>query len=179
MPRLILILALFLPLSVSAQYRFEALGGECQYGKAGNFIWYNEQYPHALDLTPRCGLLAVSKVTMLENGLQLGWRVAYVDLGSARTNAVFPMHDSEQSLAKESLRCDPATLHGCLGRGVGMQTARGFTFGYLAEHEFAAFTLGAEAGAYVYEGRWRVNVQPEPPSSFAPVSFDWSGYQAT
>ena len=99
---------------VAAESRVEVLGGQCSYGKVGNYVWHNEHYPHTLDLTPGCGLMAISKVEPRTGRTALGWRLAYVDLGTARTNAVFPMLDAEQiSVLPDGSRCNASTWYGC------------------------------------------------------------------
>jgi hypothetical protein len=164
----------------AAQVRIEVMGGKCHYGKVGNFVWYNEHYQHSLDMSPACGLVGVSKITGAHGYTHLGWRLAYVDMGSARTNAVFPMLDAEQeSVLPDGSKCNAATWRGCIGRGVGVQTARGISAGLIAERDVGGGRLGAELGMYVYEGRWRVAVAPEAPSQFQGYSEDWHGLQAT
>jgi len=164
---------------VAAQMRFEALGGQCQYGKVGNYVWFNEHYDHQLDMTSGCGLIAISKVSEGAGRMHLGWRLAYVDMGAARTNAVFPMLDPEQPFHPSGANCDPVTWQGCIGRGIGVQTARGISAGVVAEFDVWRARLGAELGIFAYEGIWRVTVQPEPPSNFAGYSTEWRGPQAT
>jgi len=168
------------PLALAGEgWRFEALGGQCQYGKVGNYVWYNDHYDHALDLTSGCAMLAFSKITRASGKLRFGYRVAYADLGAARTNAVFPMLDPEQPFHPNGANCDPTTWKGCIGRGVGEQTARGISFGVIAEFDVKRVVVGAELGIFAYEGSWRVTVQPEPPSNFAGYSVEWRGPQAT
>jgi len=159
--------------------RVEILGGQCQYAKVGNYVWFNEHYDHQLDMTSGCGMLAISKITGRYGRAHLGWRLAYVDMGAARTNAVFPMLDPEQPFHPSGANCNPATWQGCIGRGVGVQTARGISAGVVAEFDVWRARLGAELGLFAYEGIWRVSVQPEPPSNFAAYSVEWRGPQAT
>lgn len=160
--------------------RLEVLGGNCRYGKVGNYVWHNTHYEHELDMTSGCALIAVSSVSR-GSGLRLGWRVAYADLGLARANAVFPMRDEDQvSVLPSGTACDPDTGLGCIGRGYGAQNARGISLGYVAEHNLWGSVLGAELGVFGYYGRWRVHVAPEPPSTHDyPLDIDWAGWQLT
>lgn len=175
-----LAIALFLPSIASAELRLEVLGGACKFGKVGNYVWYNEHYQHDLDLTSPCGIAAVSSVSRNLGTLHLGWRIAYVNMGKAKTNAVFPMRDDEQiSVLPDGSNCNPITWNGCIGRGRGAQSAVGFSFGYLAQKDWLGATWDLEGGLFVYEGRWRVDIQPEAPSNFHPVNNDWEGYQVT
>ena len=169
---------ILLSTTAQAELRFEALGGTCQYTKVGNYIWYNDAYAHRLDMASRCGFFGISSISPVTRTLGHGWRLGYADLGTASTDAIFPMHDSEQPLHPSGKDCDPITLHGCLGRGIGAQTAKGFSLGYVAELDFDGSIFGLEAGAFVYEGRWQVKVTSES-AAFPPMNFDWRGYQAT
>ena len=169
-----------LPLTAVAEWRFEALGGQCSYSKVGNYVWYNEHYQHELDMTGGCALIGVSKVARNQGNLAFGWRIAHVDFGKANTNAVFPMRDDEQiSVLPDGSSCDPITWSGCIGRGKGQQTARGVSFGLLAERKALGASWEVEGGLFAYEGAWRVHIEPETPSSFHPMTFDWEGYQVT
>jgi len=159
--------------------RFEVMGGQCRYGKVGNYVWFNDHYQHALDMTAACSMMGISRLTGSFGWSYLGWRVAYVDFGTARTNAVFPMVDTEQPSHPGGSNCNAATLSGCLGRGIGEQTARGISAGVIAERDIWGARAGAELGLFVYEGAWRVAITPHPPGNFAPMRFEWDGYQAT
>lgn len=160
--------------------RFEALGGQCEYSYVGNFVWFNAAYPHDLDMTGSCALVAVSEV----NGerLRTGWRLAYVDTGLARTNSVFPMRDEDQAALTYPTgeNCDANTGYGCIGRGYGSQNARGLSLGYVAEHDLWRATMGYEVGLFAYYGTWKVHIAPEAPSTQEwALDFDWAGWQLT
>lgn len=164
----------------SEELRFEVLGGGCRYTEVGNYVWHNEAYPHHLDMTSACALIAVSKISRNAGDTHLGWRAAYFTMGKATTNAVFPMRDDEQiSVLPDGSACDPVTWHGCIGRGYGTQSATGFTFGYVLQKDLWRMRFEVEGGLAVYEGRWRVDIRAEPPSKFHQVQYDWEGYQIT
>lgn len=177
---LALVVAYTMPGAARAQVRLEVLGGQCQYGKVGNYVWYNEHYEHSLDMTAACSLVGVSRITGAYGYTHLGWRLAYVNMGSARTNAVFPMLDAEQTtVLPDGSNCNAANWRGCIGRGVGVQTARGISAGFIAERDLWGGRVGAEIGGFLYEGRWRISVAPQAPSQFQGYSEDWRGLQAT
>lgn len=143
--------------------RLEVLGGACRYSEVGDGIWWNSKYPHTLDMQDWCGLLGVSSITKRAGSMATGWRLAYTSLGKARVHAVFPMVDAEQALpAFSGADCDRRTMSGCLGRGAGLQSARGISLGYAIENEIEPVVLGLEFGAFVYEGTWSVAIDPEP-----------------
>ena len=180
MKTLAFVVLLLASASSSAELRFEALGGQCHYSKVGNYVWHNEHYPHELDMRSGCALIGISSVGRNDGNLALGWRIAYVDHGKATTNAVFPMRDDEQiSVLPDGSNCNPITWNGCIGRGKGQQTARGLSFGVLAERKALGAAWEIEGGLFAYLGSWRVHIEPEAPSNFHPVTYDWEGYQIT
>lgn len=164
-----------------AETRLEALGGECQYTEVGDGIWQNSKYPHALDMRDACALLAVSSITPHAGAMATGWRLAYVTLGKARVDAVFPMVDHEQALpAFNGAACNSSTMSGCLGHGRGFQSARGLSLGYVLEDTVGPIVLGLDVGAFVYEGTFSIAIEREPRSTAARwVDFHWTGWQAT
>jgi hypothetical protein len=160
------------------------LGGTCNYTKAGNGIWYVEQYPHALDMKVGCVFVGLSSIPHNEGKIAFGWRVGYVDFGKARADAFWPAHDSEHALPRfDGLACDHKTFHGCLARGVGTQTARGLTAGYVAEDKVGQAVIGLELGGYLYEGVWRVDVTPYPVGQYKRQSWqapiEWRRWRLT
>lgn len=166
------IMLVFVPaLAHASDWRVEAAAGGCRYTAAGDGIWWNSKYPHDVDMTSGCGMVSISRIVGNK-----GWRLAYIDLGAARSDAVFPMVDSEQALPPfDGSHCNKSTYSGCLGRGVGVQRARGLSLGYVVEHGFGKAMLGLEGGAFVYSGSWDVHITSEAGT----MDFHWQGLQAT
>src|SRR3972149_1496510 len=86
------------PSQARAEYRLEAIAGQCQQKAIGNGIWYQDAYPHSLDLTSGCAQVGVSVVTGTLGAWAYGWRFAYVDLGTMRFDSQFAMRGDEQHL---------------------------------------------------------------------------------
>ena len=178
----------FVLVSINAQAaeapRFEAGLGQCKYGAEGNGIWYVEQYPHTLDMTAGCGQLGVSRIERRFGRTGIGWRFAYVDLGVAHVDAVFPMRDEEHYLPVMSgAGCDSVSLFGCLGNGMATQRARGLSLGIIAEHPIGPVNVGLDGGVFVYEGVFKVDIDAHPPGSWpAPAwahGIEWKGWRGT
>jgi len=175
--RLLLALLFLVASAVHAEDRFEVLGGTCRYTPVGNGVWYTESYAHTLNMTSSCAFIGMALVKPSQDRIRTGYRVGYADLGVARTDAVFPMVDAEQASHPSGANCDPATFSGCLGRGRGEQQAKGLSLGYLAEMDASGAILGAEIGAFLYQGSWSVRITSEAGGTFKPFTLDWSGVQ--
>ena len=180
-----LILAFFAGIIVAigfsgrAELRVEALGGECSYGKVGHKVWYSENYPHELDMKDGCIFLGLSKIDRGQGRMHFGWRLGYVDLGSASAHGIYPtMHEDEIT---NGLNCDKTTQHGCLAKGLGFQTTKGVTAGMVVEFDAPMRSaIGLEGGLFGYYGRWTVDVAGYPDTSnMQHVHMDWSGWHAT
>jgi len=166
-----------------SELHFEALGGRCTYTEVGDGIWFNVKYDYKLDMRAGCSMLAISSMGRNAGSLALGWRVAYVDMGTAHAFGVYPTVEAEQALpAFDGLSCDPSTMSGCLMRGQVHQSARGFSFGYVAEWTVRGAQLGAEAGGLLYDGEVKIHLNPEPAGTWPRpgwADLRWRGTQAT
>ncbi len=167
-------------ISHSQGLRVEALGGACEYGKVGHKVWYSDNYPHELDMQDGCMFLGFSKIDRGQGRMHFGWRLGYTDLGQASAFGVYPTkHEDEVT---DGTNCDPVTQHGCLVKGMGFQSARGVTAGMVVEFDaLKGSSLGLEGGAFVYYGRWFVDIASFPDFNKQAINttLDWSGWHAT
>lgn len=183
---ILLAFTLFAASAPAEPLRLEAQAGICKHGIADKGTWWNTDYPTNIDAESGCFSLGVSQITHEWRGYKLGWRASYLDFGRVSADNVFAMHDSEQFAGVTGADCNPDTLHGCIGRGVMSQRTRGVTLGGLAERSFSGWTLGGEAGGYVYYSRFKVDVAPvetagawNRPASWPAGGFDWAGWNFT
>lgn len=159
--------ALALSLSGSTQaLRFEAIGGECKQTRDDKGVWWNDHYQTNVDLTAACYQLGVSKTPWTWKGLDLGWRLAYVNLGPIKTDSVMAARDDEQRMNPDGKSCDFNSWRGCLWRTVGGGRARGFSFGGVAEKKLDGFVFGAEAGALLYYNHFTIDIYWQDGSYF-------------
>lgn len=166
--------------NTTTSLRVEALGGQCEYGKVGHRVWYSDNYWHEMDMKAGCVFLGLSSIDRGQGRMHFGWRVGYTDLGVAKANGIYPTkHEDEIT---DGLNCDPVTQHGCLAKGFGYQTAKGVTAGMVVEFDsIGGSTLGLEGGAFVYYGRFFVDLDTYPVSTASPGAWraDWAGWHAT
>lgn len=173
---LLLALAALSSAPAKADERAELLAGGCQFAPVGEGVWWQSGYQHELDMSSGCGLAAVS---WIEQGR--GWRLSFVNLGTARFRSVFAMRDEDAALVPDGSRCNPQTYALCVGQGAGSQTARGVGLGRVYEAELGRGVVGGlELGALLYEGSFAVDVEPHPGSNFARQDWmvmRWSGLE--
>ena len=172
-------LALMFPFSAHSQPRAELLAGQCQQQTVGSGVWYLDSYPHELSMTSDCGLLAASFPLAKRESYDLGLRVAYVQLGTISVTSSFPMRDDQQASKPSGANCDPTNnLSGCVGHGVGQQSAQGISVGATAEHTVGSWTFGAEAGGFLYYSVFSTVINASPAGeAFVPMQLNWGGLQ--
>lgn len=151
--------ALALSLSGSTEgLRFEALGGACKQTRDDKGVWWNDAYETNVDLSTGCYQLGVSQTPWKWRGLDLGWRVAYVNFGAISTNSVMAARDEDQPHNPDGSDCDKSTVANCVIRTIGGGTAQGVSFGGVAEKALVDLTLGAEAGLFLYHNHFTLDI---------------------
>jgi len=167
------------PVFAAEPLRLEAQVGQCQYGLAPDGIWWTDLYPTNIDRRTTCYQLGVSQAPWHYKGFDLGWRLAYVNLGKLTADNQFTyLEPQHPGVSGED--CDAKTLEGCRGRGKISQKTRGFTFGPLIERSWRDFTLGVEAGGYYYRSVFEVNINSVPdPNSLEPIHAKWASWRMT
>jgi hypothetical protein len=159
--------------------RLEVLGGQCKLTASGPGVWHNPHYPNTFDLSAGCMQIGLSEILSRKGPWAFGFRLAYVDLGTVKWMATYPMRDDEQfTLKPDGTNCvlgtresfgtsgSPNWMRGCVGRGEHQQSHKGVSLGYLAEREFSLATLGVDVGGFLYYGHFRYTVQSWPDGSF-------------
>jgi hypothetical protein len=173
-----LFLAYYTPVKASGLtegLRLELQAGQCQQNRGGKGSWWNDHYPEFLDLNDGCRQVGLSARPWQWRGYDVGWRVAYVNLGAVRINSVMAYRDDEQLSNPDGSSCTwgtpgPHEGRGCLMRVNGGGRARGFSFGGLIERQISDFVVGAEAGLFVYHNHFTVRITAHPDESQTP---DW------
>jgi hypothetical protein len=152
------LLLLLVTSSAHAEWRFETLGGQCQYKLAGDGIWWNSGYSHGIDLTHSCTQFGF--LHLKESGAYwTGWRVDYVNLGSVNFASIFPMVDGEQfTVQPDGSHCNHQTHSGCIGNSHGWQSTEGLSLGAVMEDRNYAVAFGMEGGIYAYYGKFHYSV---------------------
>lgn len=144
--------------------RFEALGGQCKQTRDDRGVWWNDHYATNVDLTAACYQLGVSQTPWKWRGLDLGWRLAYVNLGPIKTDSVMASRDDEQMgpIMDGKTNCWRPSGNGCLWRTIGGGRARGVSFGGVAEKKVNGFVYGAEAGLFAYHNHFTIDIYWHP-----------------
>ena len=177
---IMLLLSLSLTTAQAEPLRLEAQAGVCEHGLAANGIWHNDSMPTDIDLRSTCWSFGVSQAPWKYRGFDLGWRLAYVDLGRYKADNVFAMRDDEQFTGVTGDDCEADSGKGCLGRGRISGRTRGVSIGALAEWPVSVVTLGLETGVYAYYNRFTVTISAHPDASkFQPVTVTWGDIHAT
>jgi hypothetical protein len=138
-----------------AELRLELATGVAKHRMAPEGSWWYEGFETNARIKTSAwsaGLLW----TPIERGrLRLGARIGYSDLGRVTADNSFPIYENwTMADARVNPNCDRATLAGCTGKYHGAGKAKGFYFGPAAERDFGAFTLGLEAGLFLYRSEW-------------------------
>ena len=161
---LVLWLLIGLPTTAQAEgWRFEALGGRCNQTLTGDGVWWNSAYPNDAETSSTCFQVGVSRIETTYRSWDIGWRMAYVDFGTLRWQASYPLLDSEQHTVNPSgENCNQMTLEGCVGKGDHKQTARGVSIGAIAEKKLGPFVAGGDIGIYVYDSKFSFRIESTP-----------------
>lgn len=139
--------------------RLEVLGGQCQVSAIGSGVWYQREYPHDLQLSSACLQIGISEILTQRHGFDLGVRLAYVDLGTARMRSEFAVLDHEQRLVPNGQDCNPVTFSGCKAYGKSVQRIQGISVGVLAERDVGhSLRVGLEGGVFLYTGSFDVSI---------------------
>ena len=157
---LVLWLLIGLPTMAQAEgWRLEALGGRCNQTLTGDGVWWNSAYPNNAETATTCFQIGVSRIETTYRSWDIGWRMAYVDFGTLRWKASYPLLDSEQHTVNPSgENCNRTTYQGCVGKGDHKQTTKGVSLGMIGEHNFGPFRLGGDVGMYVYRSRFSARI---------------------
>ena len=150
----IICLVLWLLIGSSAQaqeFRFEGQVGHCKYGITGKGGWWNDAYPTDIDRTDQCFQLGISKIEKSYSWANVGWRLAYVNLGKLSADNTFAARDDQQFTQFDSSECDLSNGRNCVFRGVMSDSAKGITLGAIFERKQWAVTWGTEVGMFAYD----------------------------
>ena len=175
----IFILLLFSIQVFAEPLRLEAQVGQCEYGKTAIGGWWNDAYPTNIDLKSSCWQLGASRIERNYWWGNLGWRVAYVDLGRYKADNQFAVRDDQQFTSFDPSECDRKTLKNCVGRGKMNGRARGVTFTAITEQKWDPMTFGLEAGAFIYYNRFDVAVYPIYEGDFGVTPNAWGDWWIT
>jgi hypothetical protein len=139
--------------------RAELSVGTCRYGRAQDGSWWSERYRHDFDYTVRCGIAALSAAPWKLGRGSIGWRVAWVDLGTAKADTDRLARDDEDQsgIRHNGDECNAETWQGCVGRWEQRGSAHGVSIGLLAERTHGRTTIGMEAGMYRFKSAWVVH----------------------
>ena len=155
--------------------RLEAQAGVCQYGQAGEGVWWNSNYSTDMDLRSFCWQLGVSRIERRYEFADVGWRVSWADLGRYRADNQFAAWDEDQFVAFDRGNCQRSGKN-CVARGQMHGHAYGLTLTGITERHWQEVTFGLEAGAYVYYSYFDVTLSiPDHPDWQVP-GYRWDGY---
>lgn len=132
--------------------RFEAQLGTCKYGITAKGGWWNDAYPTDIDARDQCFQLGISRIEKSYSWANVGWRLAYVNLGTLNADNTFAARDDQQFTTFDASKCDLSDgARNCVLRSTMSDNAKGITIGAIFERTKWAVTWGAEIGAFVYD----------------------------
>jgi hypothetical protein len=140
-----------------APVRLEATAGVCKHGLAPDASWsYREwgNYENKMRLNPACYQLGVSYLPLDWDGVKVGIRGAFIDLGRVTADNTFPVDEPEYFRAKDTR----TPVRSATGRFHGNGTHKGFSLGLAAETHWLVFDVGAEGGLALLRNTWHVNL---------------------
>lgn len=148
----------FIPASVFA-VDIEVGAGVAHYTTRGNMMWYQEGFPHKLDLNAPTLELGLS-----DNFIQYGrwgvkWRASYVYLGNVHSDAWATPVDSNYNPQTKS--CNGECYH--MSRYVGNGHNQGIRLTLEPNYTFNGWKFGVEGGAYIYRPTWNATIYDVPP----------------
>lgn len=157
MRRTLVFLSLLICAGAAQAVDFEVGAGAAHYVPRGNMMWYQDGFPHTLDLNApaiEAGLVG----NVLERGrFGLDWRVTYVYLGTVRSDAI----------ATDDANYDKV-VRGCHGRCTlqnrfhGSGRSQGVKLTLTPTYTWNGWKIGLEAGAFVHQNRWNVAIDFRP-----------------
>lgn len=152
--------------------RIEGSVGYCQHHLAPDSSWsYRDwgQYQTHMNIKPKCGQLGLSILPFESGGVKLGFRVAYVDLGTIRADNTYPVDEPAYFHAKET--GTPVKSETARFQGVGR--SRGLTLGLAAESRAYGIDVGGEGGLALLRNTWHVEF-PGGATTQAGCRTDWA-----
>lgn len=158
--KFLIALAVFFGLHTAHALDFEAGVGATQAQPVGNGGWYQDGFPHTLNLRSRTFMLGVTD----DIAPGWAWRAQYVHLGRYSSDAMAADRDEDYNPATQS--CNP----GCnLARYRGTGSVQGLA----ATIECYTLTadgvrLAAEGGSFLFRPDWRVQVDNWQPAKGQP-----------
>jgi hypothetical protein len=139
--------------------RIEGQLGKCKYGITEIGGWWNDMYPTDIDPRDQCFQIGLSRIERSYSWANVGWRVAYVNLGTLRAQNTFAGLDEQQFTRFDRSKCNRRTWRNCVFDAEFSDEAKGFTLGAIAERNFSGVTLGADVGLFIYEGTAEIHLR--------------------
>ena len=139
------------PAQADTGLRLEVGTGLSQHAKRRDGLWYQSEYPNEHNLRVAAGQIGVSWFPSdwfpPDSRWHMGWRVAYVSLGTSSGSAI--ALEDEQDRGK-GLPCDSQTRRGdCLARFDQQTSVRGLSLGPVFERALGSIVASVEGGAYL------------------------------
>jgi len=147
-----LALALFVSAAHAGSLRVEGVIGQSKFSLAGDNVWWQNYMPHTEDLSDTAVQIGLSKHLDRFDGepYAIGWRVAYVNLGSASNDATW---NSDQNYNADIKTCSPWCAHSTSNWHVAGISAGGMLDWNLIRDKG---TLGVGAGWFLYQSGGQV-----------------------
>lgn len=153
--RILIVIGLSLSMSASA-FQWEVGAGKSFASAQGDGVWYQQAFPHALDLREAAFKVGITG----EVNRHLRWHLDAVHLGRFSSDGMATPHDDNYS---------PSSANGCNGaclplvRFTGSGTVGGLA-ATLEAHTRGPWKLGVEAGPFLYRSSWKMRVPGWYPS---------------
>ncbi len=159
MKRILLFLALCMP-PIAHAMQFEAEIGGASFADRGDGFWYQEGFPHRLDLQTPAVSAGFTGDVMRYGRYGLAWHADYVYIGKVHTAALAVADDANYNLTTKG--CNGECLP--LGRWYGTGFSHGLRLTLEPYVMYRGWRFGVEAGYYISKNYWKMNVQDWQPT---------------
>lgn len=128
--------------------------GAARYAATGDGVWFQQDFPHQLDLTDKSYSIALRGAV----APWLDWRFGFADLGRVHTDALAVPEDANYDFVNHTCNgpCMP------LSRFIGHGGARGFFLTLQPTYRRGKFYAFAEGGVTLMRVQWSMYIQHDP-----------------
>ncbi|MDT6962947.1 hypothetical protein QTN24_15725 [Cupriavidus sp. SZY C1] len=153
-----LIASTLFPLAAHA-LDFEVGAGVARYTTRGNMMWYQEGFPHTLDLNAPAFEAGLADNFYQNGRFGIDWHASYVYMGNVHSDAIATPVDSNYDKVNKTCfgECYAMSRYVANGHNQGIKLTIEPNYTYMG------WRFGLEAGAYIFRPTWHATVYDVPP----------------
>lgn len=157
MKRLIIAATILAASSVAHAVDIEVAAGVAHYQPRGNMMWYQEGFPHTLNLNAPTFQIGLTDTLWQRGRWGIDWHADYVYLGEMRSDAIAT---DDGNYNKYTRSCEgQCTLK---NRFQGKGWSHGVKLSIEPTYTFNGWRFGVEAGAFIHQNRWDTQIDFRP-----------------